>query len=69
MLILCRLFPNFGTWCPREILIARTIMNSWFVIGQLMGAIALNRLNATDPLDFRTPIYTQVRRVQATASA
>ncbi|KAF2226018.1 MFS transporter [Elsinoe ampelina] len=31
----------------------------WFIVGQLAGAIALNRLNATDPLDFRTPIYTQ----------
>ncbi|KAG8631596.1 hypothetical protein KVT40_000736 [Elsinoe batatas] len=31
----------------------------WFIVGQLAGAIALNRLHATDPLDFRTPIYTQ----------
>ncbi|KAH8674616.1 MFS transporter [Tricladium varicosporioides] len=31
----------------------------WFVIGQLFGNVALNRLNAKDPLDFRTPIYTQ----------
>ncbi|PSK42897.1 High-affinity glucose transporter [Elsinoe australis] len=31
----------------------------WFIVGQLAGAIALNRLNASDPLDFRTPIYTQ----------
>lgn len=32
---------------------------SWFVVGQLCGNLALNRLNASDPLDFRTPIYTQ----------
>ena len=32
---------------------------SWFVIGQLCGNLALNRLNASDPFDFRTPIYTQ----------
>ncbi|KAH8593537.1 general substrate transporter [Bisporella sp. PMI_857] len=31
----------------------------WFVIGQLCGSIALNRLNASDPYDFRTAIYTQ----------
>ncbi|KIX08671.1 uncharacterized protein Z518_03328 [Rhinocladiella mackenziei CBS 650.93] len=31
----------------------------WFVIGQLCGAISLNRLNAIDPYDFRTPIYTR----------
>ncbi|KIA75552.1 hypothetical protein HK57_00692 [Aspergillus ustus] len=31
----------------------------WFVIGQLFASVALNRLNATDPYDFRTPIYTQ----------
>ncbi|KAF4551087.1 Sugar (and other) transporter-like protein 49 [Elsinoe fawcettii] len=31
----------------------------WFIVGQLAGAIALNRLHASAPLDFRTPIYTQ----------
>ncbi|KAL3466115.1 general substrate transporter [Aspergillus heterothallicus] len=31
----------------------------WFVIGQLFASVALNRLNATDPYNFRTPIYTQ----------
>lgn len=35
---------------------------SWFVIGQLFASLALNRLNASDPYDFRTPIYTQVSR-------
>jgi hypothetical protein len=34
-------------------------LSSWFVIGQLFASVALNRLNATDPYDFRTPIYTQ----------
>lgn len=29
-------------------------------MGQLLGAVSLYRLNAADPLDFRTPIYTQV---------
>ncbi|KAL3481246.1 general substrate transporter [Aspergillus californicus] len=31
----------------------------WFVIGQLFASVALNRLNASDPYNFRTPIYTQ----------
>ncbi|KAH6967855.1 general substrate transporter [Ilyonectria sp. MPI-CAGE-AT-0026] len=31
----------------------------WFVLGQLFASVALNRLNAADPLDFRTPIYSQ----------
>ncbi|OAA64363.1 General substrate transporter [Niveomyces insectorum RCEF 264] len=32
---------------------------SWFVIGQLFASVALNSLNASDPYNFRTPIYTQ----------
>lgn len=32
----------------------------WFVIGQLLGSVALNRLNALNPYDFRAAIYTQV---------
>ncbi|GFF69908.1 hypothetical protein IFM61392_02894 [Aspergillus lentulus] len=31
----------------------------WFVVGQLFASVALNRLSASDPYDFRTPIYTQ----------
>ncbi|WWD16254.1 hypothetical protein CI109_100680 [Kwoniella shandongensis] len=31
----------------------------WFCIGQLFASVALNRLNAKNPLDFRTAIYTQ----------
>ncbi|KUL83520.1 hypothetical protein ZTR_10568 [Talaromyces verruculosus] len=31
----------------------------WFVLGQLFASVALNRLNAKDPLDFRTAIYSQ----------
>ncbi|KAF7553525.1 hypothetical protein G7Z17_g3531 [Cylindrodendrum hubeiense] len=31
----------------------------WFVLGQLFASVALNRLNASDPMDFRTPIYSQ----------
>ncbi|KAJ6011993.1 hypothetical protein N7522_002348 [Penicillium canescens] len=31
----------------------------WFVLGQLFASVALNRLNAHDPYDFRTAIYTQ----------
>ncbi|KAF8851310.1 MFS transporter [Acephala macrosclerotiorum] len=31
----------------------------WFVIGQLLGSVALNRLNADDPYNFRAAIYTQ----------
>lgn len=36
------------------------VLSSWFVVGQLFASVALNRLNASDPWDFRTPIYTQV---------
>ncbi|KPM35801.1 hypothetical protein AK830_g10785 [Neonectria ditissima] len=32
---------------------------SWFVLGQLFASVALNRLNAIDPFNFRTPIYSQ----------
>ncbi|KAL5357702.1 general substrate transporter [Aspergillus floccosus] len=39
----------------------------WFVVGQLFASVALNRLNASDPWDFRTPIYTQWAMVGATA--
>ncbi|EMT68785.1 General alpha-glucoside permease [Fusarium odoratissimum] len=35
----------------------------WFVLGQLFASVALNRLKANDPLDFRTPIYTQSGRI------
>ncbi|KAJ5946930.1 hypothetical protein N7454_003769 [Penicillium verhagenii] len=31
----------------------------WFVLGQIFASVALNRLNASDPMDFRTPIYSQ----------
>ncbi|KAF2025711.1 general substrate transporter [Setomelanomma holmii] len=31
----------------------------WFVLGQLFASVALNRLHLVDPLNFRTPIYTQ----------
>ncbi|KAF7122119.1 hypothetical protein CNMCM5793_000075 [Aspergillus hiratsukae] len=31
----------------------------WFVLGQLFASVALNRLNAHDPYDFRTAIYSQ----------
>lgn len=34
---------------------------SWFVLGQLFASVALNRLHAKDPLDFRTAIYSQVQ--------
>lgn len=34
---------------------------SWFVIGQIFASVALERLSAVAPYDFRTPIYTQVR--------
>lgn len=33
---------------------------SWFVLGQLFASVALNRLNASDPYDFKVAIYTQV---------
>lgn len=32
---------------------------SWFVVGQLMAPVALQRLNKTHPFDFRVAIYTQ----------
>ncbi|KAJ4328834.1 hypothetical protein N0V84_000621 [Fusarium piperis] len=31
----------------------------WFVLGQLFASVALNRLNASNPYDFRDAIYTQ----------
>ncbi|KAJ5560572.1 hypothetical protein N7513_002971 [Penicillium frequentans] len=31
----------------------------WFVLGQIFASVALNRLNTSDPMDFRTPIYSQ----------
>ncbi|KAH6645284.1 general substrate transporter [Truncatella angustata] len=31
----------------------------WFVIGQLFASVALNRLAAVDPYDYKVPIYTQ----------
>ncbi|KAJ6087608.1 hypothetical protein N7467_006522 [Penicillium canescens] len=31
----------------------------WFVLGQLFASVALNRLNAHHPYDFRTAIYSQ----------
>lgn len=34
---------------------------SWFVVGQIFASVALNQLHALNPLDFRTPIYTQVK--------
>lgn len=30
------------------------------MLGQLFASVALKELKANDPLDFRTPIYTQV---------
>ncbi|KAB8218924.1 general substrate transporter [Aspergillus novoparasiticus] len=38
----------------------------WFVVGQIFASVALNRLHSIDPLDFRTPIYTQWAMVGAT---
>ncbi|KAB8256146.1 general substrate transporter [Aspergillus pseudonomiae] len=38
----------------------------WFVVGQIFASVALNRLHAISPLDFRTPIYTQWAMVGAT---
>lgn len=32
---------------------------SWFVVGQLMAPVALQRLNVSHPYDFRVAIYTQ----------
>ncbi|KAJ5256738.1 hypothetical protein N7478_012842 [Penicillium angulare] len=39
----------------------------WFVLGQIFASVALNRLNDTDPMDFRTPIYTQWAMIGCTA--
>ena len=33
---------------------------SWFIVGQLFASVALYRLKITDPLNYKTPIYTQV---------
>jgi hypothetical protein len=34
---------------------------SWFVVGQIFASVALQKLSAQDPYEFRVPIYTQVR--------
>ncbi|KAL1874023.1 hypothetical protein VTK73DRAFT_577 [Phialemonium thermophilum] len=39
----------------------------WFVIGQLFASVCLNRLNAYDAYNFRTPIYTQWAMIGAIA--
>ncbi|KAH8666520.1 general substrate transporter [Xylariales sp. PMI_506] len=31
----------------------------WFVVGQLFGSVALKEMAATDPMNYKTPIYTQ----------
>ncbi|PMD16021.1 general substrate transporter [Hyaloscypha hepaticicola] len=31
----------------------------WFIVGQLFASVALYRLKITDPLNYKTPIYTQ----------
>jgi SP family general alpha glucoside:H+ symporter-like MFS transporter len=36
--------------------------NFWFGFGQFAATLALQRMNATDPANFRLPIYTQVDR-------
>jgi SP family general alpha glucoside:H+ symporter-like MFS transporter len=36
--------------------------NFWFGFGQFAATLALQRMNATDPTNFRLPIYTQVDR-------
>lgn len=63
----CILFVSFP-WALRikaNSLILRSVADmtkngSWFVIGQLAGAIALNELHQIAPMDFRLAIYTQV---------
>lgn len=32
----------------------------WFIVGQLFASVALYLLKASDPLNYKTPIYTQV---------
>ena len=32
---------------------------SWYVLAQIFGSLALQQLSAKDPLDYKTPIYTQ----------
>jgi MFS transporter, SP family, general alpha glucoside:H+ symporter len=36
---------------------------SWFVLGQLFASVALDRLSAIDPYNYKTPIYTQVQLI------
>jgi hypothetical protein len=38
-------------------------ISSWFVVGQIFASVALQKLSANDPYDFRVPIYTQVRHI------
>lgn len=38
-----------------------TTIHSWFILGQLFASVALYFLNASDPYNYKIPIYTQVR--------
>jgi hypothetical protein len=59
MLTACEFKSSVLFWWV--LLLAYTSRTRWFVLGQIFASVALNRLNASDPMDFRTPIYSQVR--------
>jgi hypothetical protein len=42
------------------LLLTLGLFSSWFIVGQLFASVALYLLKASDPLNYKTPIYTQV---------
>jgi hypothetical protein len=50
------------------LLLTRRLFFSWFIVGQLFASVALYCLKATDPLNYKTPIYTQVSKRTKSAS-
>ena len=47
--------------CKCGLLLTLRSAHSWFILGQLFASLALYFLNASDPYNYKTPIYTQVR--------
>jgi len=55
------LFLSFDSHLLKyELLLTHVLPFSWFIVGQLFASVALYRLKITDPLNYKTPIYTQV---------
>ena len=50
-------FPLFATRISAD---SESTLSSWFIVGQLFASVALYCLKASAPLNYKTPIYTQV---------